>query len=56
MGGISEKANRDLNINREDQDKYAERSQLRAAKAQLEGKFKEEIVGVKVSRSTHRPR
>ena len=49
MGGISEKANRDLNINREDQDKYAEQSQLRAAKAQLEGKFKEEIVGVKVS-------
>lgn len=49
MGGVSEKANRTFNINRQDQDVYAEQSQLRAAKAQIEGKFKGEIVGVTVS-------
>ncbi|MBS4189483.1 acetyl-CoA C-acyltransferase [Bacillus sp. FJAT-49705] len=49
MGEISEKVNQDLNINRDDQDKYAETSQLRATKAQLKGIFNQEIVGIKVS-------
>ncbi|MFK4998386.1 acetyl-CoA C-acyltransferase [Bacillus sp. N9] len=49
MGGISEKANRELQIQRQEQDEYAEQSQVRAAKAQAEGIFKEEIVGVKVA-------
>ncbi|MFK9094207.1 acetyl-CoA C-acyltransferase [Bacillus salipaludis] len=49
MGGLSERVNRELNINREDQDEYAEKSQIRAAKAQMTGIFKEEIVGVNVS-------
>lgn len=48
MGGISEDANRIFNINRQDQDEYAELSQKRAAKAQAAGIFKEEIVGVSV--------
>lgn len=49
MGELSEKANQELNINRDDQDEYAEKSQLRAARAQSEGKFKREIIGVEVS-------
>ncbi|MBS4209387.1 acetyl-CoA C-acyltransferase [Bacillus sp. FJAT-50079] len=49
MGGISEKANRELQIQRQEQDEYAEQSQVRAAKAQAEGIFKEEIVSVKVA-------
>ncbi|MCM3110799.1 acetyl-CoA C-acyltransferase [Lederbergia lenta] len=49
MGGVSEKANRKLHINRQDQDDYALSSQQRAAKAQAEGIFKEEIIGVKVA-------
>ncbi|THE12515.1 acetyl-CoA C-acyltransferase [Bacillus timonensis] len=49
MGGLSEKTNRELQISREDQDEYALTSQLRAAKAQRVGVFKDEIVGVNVS-------
>ncbi|WP_249927457.1 acetyl-CoA C-acyltransferase [Heyndrickxia sporothermodurans] len=49
MGGISEKANRQFNINRQEQDEYAKQSQLRAARAQVSGIFKEEIVGVPIS-------
>ncbi|PLS17472.1 acetyl-CoA C-acyltransferase [Bacillus sp. M6-12] len=49
MGGISEKANRDLNISRQAQDEYALLSQLRSVQAQTEGRFEKEIVGVKLS-------
>ncbi|MFS0820245.1 acetyl-CoA C-acyltransferase [Bacillus sp. 1P02SD] len=49
MGGLSEKTNRELQISREEQDEYALLSQLRAAKAQSAGVFKDEIVGVNVS-------
>ncbi|RFB15351.1 acetyl-CoA C-acyltransferase [Bacillus sp. HNG] len=49
MGGLSEKTNRELQISREEQDEYALTSQLRAAKAQSAGIFRDEIVGVNVS-------
>jgi acetyl-CoA C-acetyltransferase len=49
MGGISEKTNRELNISRKDQDEYANLSHSRSAKAQIEGRFNKEIVGIEIS-------
>lgn len=49
MGGLSERTNRELHISREEQDEFALHSQLRAARAQSNGFFKDEIVGVHVS-------
>ncbi|WP_010677614.1 acetyl-CoA C-acyltransferase [Bacillus timonensis] len=49
MGGLSEKTNRKLSINRAEQDEYALSSQLRAAKAQSAGVFRDEIAEVSVS-------
>jgi acetyl-CoA C-acetyltransferase len=46
MGGVSEEANRELNIDREEQDEYALLSQTRATKAQKNEIFMDEIVGV----------
>lgn len=46
MGQTAENLVRDFKITREEQDLYALQSQLRAAKAAAEGKFKEEIVPI----------
>ena len=42
----------DFNVSREDQDAFALRSQLRAAKAQAAGFFKEQIAPVSISGAT----
>ena len=44
---VAEQANRELNISREDQDEYAELAHLRAVKAQADGKFAAELVGIR---------
>lgn len=51
MGGLSEETNRKLNINRDEQDKYAEISQKRAIKAQEEGRFAKEIIEITTGHS-----
>ena len=48
MGMTSENVAEKYNISREDQDKFAYRSQMRAKKAIEEGRFKDEIVPVTV--------
>ncbi|HHQ47276.1 MAG TPA: thiolase family protein [Acidobacteria bacterium] len=48
MGTTAEIVARRYNITREDQDEFAYHSNMRAAKAIAEGKFKEEIVPLKV--------
>ena len=48
MGITAENIAEQWNISREEQDKFALESQLRAEKAQKEGKFKDEIVPVEV--------
>lgn len=48
MGITAENVAAKFNISREDQDKFAYASQMKAAKATNEGKFKEEIVPLKV--------
>lgn len=49
MGMTAENVAEKYNISREDQDKFAYRSQMRAKKAIEEGRFKDEIVPVMVS-------
>jgi len=46
MGNTAENLAEKYNISREDQDLYAYNSQMKAAKAQAEGRFDEEIVSV----------
>ncbi|RFB12687.1 acetyl-CoA C-acyltransferase [Bacillus sp. HNG] len=46
MLGIAEKSNAELNITREEQDRYAETSQTRATNGQEKGLFEDEIVAV----------
>lgn len=48
MGLTAENIATEFNISREDQDKYALESHIRAVKAQQEGKFKEEILPITV--------
>lgn len=48
MGMTAENVAEKYNVSREDQDKFAYRSQMRAKKAMEEGKFREEIVPVTV--------
>jgi acetyl-CoA acyltransferase len=48
MGLTAEHIAADFNITREDQDKYALESHMRAVKAQQEGKFKDEILPIAV--------
>lgn len=48
MGITAENVAAKFNISREDQDKFAYNSQMKAAKATNEGKFKEEIVPLKI--------
>jgi acetyl-CoA C-acetyltransferase len=47
MGESTERSGRQLGISREEQDAFAARSHQRAAAAQREGRFAEEIVGVR---------
>lgn len=49
MGLTAEQVAKDYKISREDQDRFAYESHMRAIKAQQEGKFKEEIVPIKVT-------
>lgn len=49
MGLTAEAVAKEYNVNREDQDAFALNSHLKAMKAIKEGKFKEEIVPIKVS-------
>ncbi len=55
MPGTAENVASDFNISREDQDAFAFRSQLRTEKAQAEGFFAGEIVGVEVPRRRQDP-
>jgi acetyl-CoA C-acetyltransferase len=48
MGVTAENVAGDLGISREDQDRFAEESQARAARAMEEGRFRDEIVAVEV--------
>ena len=48
MGKTAENLVERFNISREDQDKFAYNSQMKASKAQADGKFKEEIVNVHI--------
>jgi acetyl-CoA acyltransferase len=48
MGNTAENLAEKYNISREDQDLYAFNSQMKAAKAQAEGRFNEEIVSVEI--------
>ena len=48
MGNTAENLAEKYNISREDQDLFAYNSQMKAAKAQAEGRFDEEIVSVKI--------
>lgn len=50
MGITAENIAKKFTISREVQDKFALNSQLKAAKAQKEGKFKDEIVPIKIQR------
>jgi len=52
MGLTAEEIQRRWKINREDQDAFSYRSHQNALKAQAEGKFDNEIVGVKVATTT----
>ncbi|CAN5601633.1 acetyl-CoA C-acyltransferase [soil metagenome] len=49
MGLTAEAVAREYNVNREDQDKFGYESNMKASKAIAEGKFKDEIIPVKVS-------
>jgi acetyl-CoA acyltransferase len=49
MGLTAEAVAREYNVSREDQDKFGYESNLKASKAIAEGRFKDEIVPVKVS-------
>jgi 3-oxoadipyl-CoA thiolase len=55
MPGTAENVASDFNISREDQDAFAFRSQQRTEKAQAEGFFAGEIVGVEVPRRRQDP-
>lgn len=48
MGETAEEVARDYNVSREEQDQYALSSHLKAAKAQKEGKFKDEIIPIEI--------
>ena len=48
MGKTAENLVERFNISREDQDEFAYNSQMKASKAQADGKFKEEIVNVHI--------
>jgi len=48
MGNTAENLAEKYNISREDQDLFAYNSQIKAAKAQAEGRFDEEIVSVEI--------
>jgi acetyl-CoA acyltransferase len=48
MGNTAENLAEKYNISREDQDNFAYNSQMKAAKAQAEGRFDEEIVAVEI--------
>lgn len=48
MGLAGEKASKDYNISRQEQDEFAIRSYERAVKAQSEGKFKNEIASISI--------
>jgi acetyl-CoA C-acetyltransferase len=48
MGNAAELCAKELNINREEQDRYAIQSYQRSAKAWEEGKFKNEVVAVEI--------
>ena len=54
MGETAENLAEMYNINREDQDKFALNSQLKAAKAKAAGRFKKEIVPVEVAQKKGR--
>lgn len=53
MGLTAEQVAEEYNVSREDQDKYAVKSHQRAAKAQSEGKFKDEIIPIEVNQVTY---
>lgn len=55
MPGTAENVATDFDISREDQDTFAHRSQQRTAKAQADGFFAGEIIGVEVPRRTQAP-
>jgi len=48
MGVLGDKCAKEFNFTREDQDKYAIQSYKRASNAWVEGKFKDEIIPVKI--------
>ena len=48
MGNTAENLAEKYNISREDQDRFAYNSQMKAAKAQSEGRFDEEIIAVEI--------
>ncbi len=50
MGTTAENVAEKYNINKEDQDRFATESQNKAEKAQLNNKFKEEIIPVKIKK------
>ncbi|RZI12211.1 acetyl-CoA C-acyltransferase, partial [Staphylococcus aureus] len=49
MGLTAENVADQYNVSRQDQDKYAVQSHQRAAKAQSEGKFDDEIIPIEVN-------
>ncbi len=55
MSGTAENVATDFNVSREDQDAFAYRSQQRTARAQADGFFAGEIVGVEVPRRKRDP-
>ena len=55
MGNTAENLAEKYNISREDQDMFAYNSQMKAAKAQIKGRFDEEIVAVEISQRKKDP-
>ena len=55
MGVTAENLAEKYNINRDDQDLFAYNSQMKATKAQKEGRFKEEIISVEIPQRKKEP-
>lgn len=55
MGQTAENLAEKYNISREDQDRFAWHSQMKASRAQKEGRFTQEIVAVEISRRKQPP-
>ena len=52
MGNTAENVAREFEISRDDQDRFAYESHMKAARAWEEGRFREEVVPVEVPRRT----